>query len=152
MARSGQPRDGLLDSILGFAVGVSVLHAHAAVRVVDFYLDEARDQEKSHIVELVNKKDAGSAALLRGYVREAMREWPLTFSQNFAHLFRCNLGLRPPFPGRWYEVLEKDQDSKKPNKIKDRFWASFKDAHLDVSGSRMMFRLNFNNRCLPFPV
>jgi linoleate 10R-lipoxygenase len=46
----------------------------AAVHVVDFYLDDAREKERSHIFQLVRKKDPAADQLLQGYVREAMRE------------------------------------------------------------------------------
>jgi linoleate 10R-lipoxygenase len=46
----------------------------AAVMVIDFYLDEARKQEREQIIQLVNKTDDASNELLRGYVREAMRK------------------------------------------------------------------------------
>ena len=50
MAATGKPIDQLLGNILGVAVGASVNHGHAAVNVVDFYLDDARKKERDHIV------------------------------------------------------------------------------------------------------
>ena len=74
LAETGRPLDQLLGNILGVAVGASVNYAQAAVHVIDFYLDDARTQEREHIVQLVRSKDNESTALLRGYVCEAMRE------------------------------------------------------------------------------
>src|SRR6266581_3120529 len=73
MAATGKPIDQLVGNILGVAVGASVNHAHAAINVVDFYLDDARKEERDHIVQLVKYNDADSDALLLGYVSEAMR-------------------------------------------------------------------------------
>jgi hypothetical protein len=67
----------LLGNILGVAVGASVNYAQAAVHVIDFYLDDAREKERSHIIQLVNSQDAESTELLRGYVCEAMRMFHL---------------------------------------------------------------------------
>ena len=61
-------------SVIGVAVGASVNYAQASVQIIDFYLDDARAQEREHIVQLVQAKDTESAALLRGYICEAMRE------------------------------------------------------------------------------
>jgi linoleate 10R-lipoxygenase len=66
--------DELLGNILGIAVGACVNWAQAAVQVVDFYLDDERKAEREQIIKLVNKTDNASNELLRGYVREAMRE------------------------------------------------------------------------------
>jgi len=73
MAATGKPIDQLVGNILSVAVGASVNHGHAAVNVVDFYLDDARKKERDHIVHLVKFNDADSDALLLGYVSEAMR-------------------------------------------------------------------------------
>jgi hypothetical protein len=42
--------------------------------VVDFYLDDQREKERAHILQLIGKRDSASEELLQGYVREAMRE------------------------------------------------------------------------------
>jgi hypothetical protein len=73
LTETGRPIDELLGNILGVAVGASVNYAQASVHVIDFYLDDAREKERKHIVQLCNSKDAQSAELLLGYVREAMR-------------------------------------------------------------------------------
>ncbi|KAG5636744.1 hypothetical protein H0H81_007002 [Sphagnurus paluster] len=118
LAATGRPLDQLLGNILGIAVGASVNWAHAAVNVVDFYLDASRAKEKDHIVQLVAKKDAASAALLRGYVSEAMR-------------------LKPQFAGLWREAVVDasiPQGPGLPNievKAGDRIRASFRNAHLN---------------------
>jgi len=46
----------------------------AAVHVIDFYLQPEHEKERVHILQLVQSQDAGSTELLRGYVREGMRE------------------------------------------------------------------------------
>lgn len=45
----------------------------AAVHVIDFYLDEAHEQERIQIIKLVQGDASKSTDLLLGYVREAMR-------------------------------------------------------------------------------
>ncbi|KAF5372301.1 hypothetical protein D9615_009236 [Tricholomella constricta] len=118
LAATGRPLDELLGNILGVAVGASVNWAHAAVNVVDFYLDNARAKERQHIIELAKQNDAGSALLLRGYVSEAMR-------------------LKPQFPGLWREALVDAQIPQGPGlppveiKVGDRIRASFRNAHLN---------------------
>jgi len=47
----------------------------AAVHVIDFYLDPKHEQEYRNIIQLIRKTDEGSVELLRGYVREGMREF-----------------------------------------------------------------------------
>ena len=48
--------------------------AQAAVHVIDFYMDDERASERAKIIELAQKTDEASFELLRGYVREGMRE------------------------------------------------------------------------------
>lgn len=63
-----------IGNILGVGVGASVNHGHAAVNVIDFYLDDARmNLERDRIVQLVKYNDADRDALLLGYISEAMR-------------------------------------------------------------------------------
>ncbi|KAG5648767.1 hypothetical protein DXG03_000115 [Asterophora parasitica] len=118
LAATGRPLDELLGNILGVAVGASVNWAHGAVNVINFYLDDARAKERQHIIELAKKNDAASAALLRGYVSEAMR-------------------LKPQFPGLWRESLVDTQIPQGPGlppldiKKGDRIRGSFKNAHLN---------------------
>ena len=71
LAESGRPTRELVAEVVGLAVGSSVNYAQAAAQVVDFYLDGARANERAEIQKLVQKTDAESAELLRGYVREA---------------------------------------------------------------------------------
>jgi len=47
----------------------------AAVQVMDFYLDPKHEQEYRDIIHLIKKTDEDSVELLRGYVREGMREF-----------------------------------------------------------------------------
>lgn len=58
----------------------------AAVQVVDMYLGDAHEKERVHILELVKKGDSESTELLRGYVREAMREYLVSSHQHVAEL------------------------------------------------------------------
>ncbi|KAG5337782.1 hypothetical protein C0989_008907 [Termitomyces sp. Mn162] len=120
LAATGRPIDELIGNILGVAVGACVNYAHAAVNVIDFYLDDARVEERKAITKLVATKSPQNDALLLGYVCEAMR-------------------LQPQYPGLWREATENtviDQGSGLPPvelKAGDRIWASFRNAHLNVS-------------------
>ncbi|KAG5723914.1 Psi-producing oxygenase C [Termitomyces sp. T112] len=118
LAATGRPIDELIGNILGVAVGACVNYAHAAVNVIDFYLDDARVEERKAITKLVATKSPQNDALLLGYVCEAMR-------------------LQPQYPGLWREATENtviDQGSGLPPvelKAGDRIWASFRNAHLN---------------------
>jgi hypothetical protein len=118
LTETGRPIDELLGNILGVAVGASVNYAQASVHVIDFYLDDAREKERKHIVQLCNSKDAQSAELLLGYVREAMR-------------------LRPQFPGLYREATVDATIAQGPGlppmeiKKGDLIWGSFRNAHLN---------------------
>ncbi|KAG6917742.1 hypothetical protein DXG01_001280 [Tephrocybe rancida] len=118
LTATGRPIDELLGNILGVAVGACVNYAQAAVNVIDFYLDEARTEERKAIVSLVNSKDAQTDVLLRGYVCEAMR-------------------LKPQFPGLWREATVDASIAQGPSlpplevKAGDRIWGSFRNAHLN---------------------
>lgn len=84
--------------LIPLKVSASVNYAEAAVRAIDFYLDNARTKERQHIVQLVNNKDTESTALLRGYACEAMCVY-------FLLQLDCPIlhtsGLKPQFPGLW---------------------------------------------------
>ncbi|KAG6810880.1 hypothetical protein H0H92_009972 [Tricholoma furcatifolium] len=118
LTATGRPIDELLGNILGVAVGACVNYAQAAVHVVDFYLDDARAEERKAIIKLVGSQDSQSDTLLRGYVCEAMR-------------------LKPQFPGLWREAAVDASISQGPGlpdleiKAGDRIWASFRNAHLN---------------------
>ena len=86
LTATGRPIDELVGNIIGITVGASVNFAHAAVNVIDFYLDDARAEERLAIVKLVATKSPESDALLSGYVREAMRELSFLFHVHIAHL------------------------------------------------------------------
>ena len=73
LTATGRPIDELIGDIIGIAI-TTASFAHAAVNVVDFYLDESRSEERKAIVELVVNKGPQSEALLLGYIREAMRK------------------------------------------------------------------------------
>uniref|UniRef100_A0A8H8CDX0 Heme peroxidase n=1 Tax=Psilocybe cubensis TaxID=181762 RepID=A0A8H8CDX0_PSICU len=118
LAASGRPLDELLGNLLGVAVGASVNHGHATVNVIDFYLDDKRKAEREHIVQLVKRNDKESAALLLGYVSEAMR-------------------LQPQFEGLWREATVDTVINQGPGlpplevKAGDRLRGSFRNAHLN---------------------
>jgi linoleate 10R-lipoxygenase len=80
LVETGRPLDELVGCILGIAVGSSVNLAQAAVHVIDFYLEDAQEKERIHIIQLCNSNDAQSAELLLGYVCEAMRMFRTTTS------------------------------------------------------------------------
>ncbi|KAF7358979.1 Heme peroxidase [Mycena sanguinolenta] len=118
LSETGRPLDALVATVVGLAVGSSVNYAQAAVHVIDFYLDDARAQERAQIMNLVQGDDTKSTDLLRGYVREAMR-------------------LNPQFTGLWRDVAA---DASIPQgkglppmnvKAGDRIWASFRNAHIN---------------------
>jgi hypothetical protein len=52
------------------------------VNVLDFYLDEEREAERIQIIKLAHREDPKSTETLRGYVREAMREYCLVCARN----------------------------------------------------------------------
>ncbi|KAG6817061.1 hypothetical protein H0H87_000239 [Tephrocybe sp. NHM501043] len=118
LTATGRPIDALMGNIFGVAVGACVNYAHAAVNVIDFYLDDARAEEKKAIIELVNSVGPQNEILLRGYVCEAMR-------------------LKPQYPGLWRQAAVDMLISQGPGlppidvKAGDRIWASFRNAHLN---------------------
>lgn len=118
MAASGQPLGEILGNIIGTGVGACVNHAHAAVQVINFYLEDEQEKEYKHILQLVQKSDAQSNELLYGYVREAMR-------------------LRPQFSGL-YRKAEVDAEIPQglglpPLQVKagEWIWSNFRNAHLN---------------------
>ncbi|RDB16365.1 Psi-producing oxygenase A [Hypsizygus marmoreus] len=118
MAASGRSFDAMLGNILGVGVGASVNHAHAAVQVINFYLDDEQEQERRHIIQLTRNDDVQSTELLRGYVREAMR-------------------LRPQFSGLWRQAASDTEIPQGPGlppiqvKAGDRIWSNFRNAHMN---------------------
>lgn len=99
LGATGRPVDQLIGNLMGIAVGASVNHGHAAVNVIDFYLDPARQAEKDDIVRLVKNPSADSDTLLLGYVDEAMRKfsfWWLTsyVIYLFVYLYRSSPSIR----------------------------------------------------------
>ncbi|KAG5638617.1 hypothetical protein H0H81_011507 [Sphagnurus paluster] len=118
MAASGRPFEAMLGNILGIGVGAAVNHAHAAIHVIDFYLEEEHDKERRQIVELVQKSDPDSTELLRGYVREALR-------------------LKPQFSGLWRQAAVDAEIPQGPGlpplqvKAGERIWSNFRNAHLN---------------------
>ncbi|KAJ7133385.1 heme peroxidase [Mycena epipterygia] len=120
LSDTGRPVNELVATVMGLAIGSSVNYAQSAVHVIDFYLDDAREQERSEILKLVQSDDAKSTNLLRGYVREGMR-------------------LNPQFPGLWRGAAVDAEiprgDGLPPMKVNagDKIFASFKNAHLNPS-------------------
>ncbi|KAF5372318.1 hypothetical protein D9615_009241 [Tricholomella constricta] len=118
MAAAGRPFDAMLGNIMGIGIGASVNHAHAAVQVINFYLEDEQEKERSHIFELVQNSDDQSTELLRGYVREAMR-------------------LRPQYSGLWRQAAVDAEIPQGPGfpplevKAGERIWSNFRNAHLN---------------------
>lgn len=95
IAQSKAPHDQLVADILGFAVASSVslsksrvsspwfmnsvayCHPTAVAEIVEFYLRADRAPERAEVVRLAKTTDAASRELLKGYVREAQREYPV---------------------------------------------------------------------------
>ncbi|KAG6890061.1 hypothetical protein C0992_003159 [Termitomyces sp. T32_za158] len=117
LTATGRPVDELIGNIISIAIA-AVGFAHAAVNVIDFYLADARTEERKAIVELVKNKGPQSETLLSGYVREAMR-------------------LQPQYSGLWRGAAEDaiiDQGPGYPPlevKAGDRIWASLRNAYLN---------------------
>ena len=92
----------------------------AVAQIVDFYLDPAREKDFKDLVAVCKRTDAEADALLKGYVREAMRLNP-----QFAGLFRtaakdCTVSQGDGLPDLHF-------------KAGDVIFGSFKNAHLNVS-------------------
>ncbi|KAK0466057.1 heme peroxidase [Desarmillaria tabescens] len=83
LAASGRPTRDLAAIVTGLSVGSSVNYSQAVAHIVDFYLDDSREEERAALIEVCKRDDAKSAELLKGYVREAMRLNP-----QFGGLFR----------------------------------------------------------------
>ena len=124
LSSTGRPTNQLVACVIGLAVGSSVNYAQAVAQVVDFYFQDERAQERATIIELSKRPEGDKQAdeLLKGYVREAMR-------------------LNPQFGGLFRAVVQDDAvpqgDGFQPLQVKrgDLLFASFKNAHLNVSVS-----------------
>ena len=108
--------------MIGLAVGSSVNYAQAVAQVVDFYLDDSRAKERAAMVSVCQRSDAKSKELLKGYVREAMRLNP-----QFGGLFRSVVQDDTVPQGQGFPALKVQKG--------DLLFASFKNAHLNVSFS-----------------
>ena len=75
LSASKRPTRDLVGEVMGIAVGSSVNFAQGIAHVIDFYLDEQRAAERAEIQKLILRKDPEAKELLRGYVREAQREY-----------------------------------------------------------------------------
>ncbi|TFK61201.1 heme peroxidase [Pluteus cervinus] len=120
LSDTGRPLNELVAMVVGLAVGSSVSYAHAALQVIDFYLDDAREKDRLAILKLVQFESAENTELIRGYAREAMR-------------------LNPQYVGLWrgaaVDTTIQQGSGLPPIEIKagDRIWASFRNAHLNPS-------------------
>lgn len=50
---------------------IDLHHTSACIQAVDFYLDEARSNEKAEIIRLCKNDDPSDNASIMGYIREA---------------------------------------------------------------------------------
>ncbi|TFK63858.1 heme peroxidase [Pluteus cervinus] len=129
LTETGRATNELVGMVVGLAIGSSVNYAQgavffdklpriAAVHVVDFYFDDAREKERLAILKLVQTESDANTKVIRGYVREAMR-------------------LNPQYTGLWRDAAVDATIAQgaglPPIQIKtgDRIWASFKNAHLN---------------------
>ncbi|TFK63860.1 heme peroxidase [Pluteus cervinus] len=118
LTETGRATNELVAMVVGLAVGSSVNYAQAAVHVIDFYFDDAREKERLAILKLVQTESDANTKVIRGYVREAMR-------------------LNPQYTGLWRDAAVDatiEQGAGLPPiqiKTGDRIWASFKNAHLN---------------------
>ena len=80
-----RPIGDLVANVNRPAVGSSVNYAQAVAQIVDFYLDDNRQKEHEALIaaRARNDTDPEANALLKGYMREAMRLNP-----QYAGLFR----------------------------------------------------------------
>ncbi|KDQ11181.1 hypothetical protein BOTBODRAFT_114735 [Botryobasidium botryosum FD-172 SS1] len=114
LASTGRPVNELVANIVGLANGSSVNQAHAAINVIEFYLQESRRQEYTMIMQLIENKSDQNDEYLRGYVREAMRLNP-----QFTGLWRVSK-VATDIPGTRIKV--------QPGEF---IWGGFKKAHLN---------------------
>ena len=110
--------DVLTYNVFGICVASTANWAMAATHVVNFYLDDARAEQKKHIEELVRKTSPDAAALLEGYAREALR-------------------LDPQAPGIFRKAAHDIVVDEEPMSVKEgeRIFVSLAHANMDVSGS-----------------
>lgn len=122
LASSGRPTRELVANVIGLAVGSSVNYAQSVAQVVDFYLSDERTKEREQVIALAKRPEGDKEAeeLMKGYVREAMRLNP-----QFGGLFRAVVQDGTVPQGDGFEPLRV--------KAGDLLFASFKNAHLNVS-------------------
>ena len=126
--------------------------------MIDFYLDDERAKERGEILHLVAKTDPASVELLHGYVREGMRESSLKLGNYFRNLpmsptrsqssgnfcisaimLKTAVSLSSQFAGLWRsaavdaDIVQGDGQPNVSIQAGDRIWASFTNAHLNVS-------------------
>ena len=103
-------------NVFGICVASTANWAMAATHVVNFYLDDARAEQKTHIEELVREDPPEAAALLEGYAREALR-------------------LDPQAPGIFRKAAQDTVVDEEPISVKEgeRIFVSLAHANMDVS-------------------
>ncbi|CAE6450365.1 unnamed protein product [Rhizoctonia solani] len=115
---SKKPINDLVAMICGMLVGSTVNFAQATSHMIDFYMDDARNKEREHIIQLATRNDPESTQLLIGYYREAAR-------------------LHPQFPALARVAAVQDEIPQGPGnpsisvKPGDRLFLSYRNAHLD---------------------
>ncbi|KAJ7803765.1 heme peroxidase [Mycena olivaceomarginata] len=120
LSETGRPVNELTATVVGLAVGSSVNYAQAAVHVIDFYLDEAHEQERIQIIKLVQGDASKSTDLLRVMSGR-----------------QCVGRLNPQFTGLWRDVAAdaaippRKRITPYERQAGDRIWASFKNAHIN---------------------
>ncbi|KAJ7443813.1 heme peroxidase [Mycena latifolia] len=120
LCETGRPVNELVGAVISLAVGSCLDQAQAAVHVIDFYLDDARKEERLEILHLVQKDDSESTEMLRGYVREGMRLNP-----QFTSILR-EAAVDAVIPqGNCLTDVQV--------KAGDRVMGSFKNAHLNAN-------------------
>ena len=110
--------DVLTYNVFGICVASTANWAMAATHVVNFYLDDARAEEKKHIEKLVREDPPEAAALLEGYALEALR-------------------LDPQSPGIFRKAAQDAVVDEELMSVKEgeRIFVSLAHANMDVSGS-----------------
>lgn len=89
LTASDRPVNDLVANIIGLAYGSSVNQAHTALNAIQFYLGEWRKDHLKDILNLIEKNDAAGNQRLRGYICEAMSEWPSSSLTAIHSLFCC---------------------------------------------------------------
>ena len=131
LADLDRPIGDLVANVNTLAVGSSVSYAQAVAQIVDFYLDDNRQKEREALIAVCARDDTDPEvnALLKGYVREAMRLNP-----QYAGLFRTAAKDGTIVQGDGLAVNSSTVTSLPDTHVKagDVIFGSFKNAHLNV--------------------